>query len=365
MIDSVNYSGIYCSNNSSPIIQNNTIQNSIVAGILVDFSYPEVTENTILNNGYGIYCINNSIFEIKYNQITENINDGINCDSSSPIIINNNISNNNFGISLYESSPNIIGNLISTNTNDAINCYTNSSPYITNNTIVNNQEHGIFVYNIASPVITNTIFHGNNEANDLIISGYDNNTSYPIIKYSSIEMLESELQGNVQVQIGNLFNLDPQFSNQGYNEFSITENSPCTDTGTPSTIGLNLPDEDIIYNPRITNGNVDIGAYEYTALNCNYELQITNYELGQNYPNPFNPITKISYQISVSSEQLVKIVVYNAAGQQIWCSSITNHVLDISGSILFDGSKFNSGVYYYSLVVDGEQLASKKMLLTK
>ena len=361
-IDQAAYSSIYCSNNSSPVIENNTIKNSVVAGILTDFSYPSVNENLIQYNNYGIYCTNNSIFEIKHNQIIDNINDGINCDSSSPIIINNKISNNSFGISLYESSPDIIGNLISENINDGINCYTNSSPDITNNTIVNNQEHGVFVYNIASPVITNTIFHGNNETNDLVISVYDNETSYPIVKYSSLEMLEGELQANVQIQPGNIYNQNPTFSNQGGNPFSITEESPCTDTGTPNAIGLNLPDEDIIYNPRITNDNIDMGAYEYGAVNCNYELQITNYELRQNYPNPFNPITKISYGLAADSEQLAEIVVYNAMGQEVWSS---NPSPLNPNSCLFDGSSFNSGIYFYSLVVNGIVKNTKSMILIK
>ncbi len=84
--------------------------------------------------------------------------------------------------------------------------------------------------------------------------------------------------------------------------------------------------------------------------------------LSQNYPNPFNPITKINYQLSIINYKLAEIVVYNSAGQKVWASNPltlnTNHCL-------FDGSKFNSGVYYYSLVVDGKQLFTRKMILTK
>ncbi len=105
-------------------------------------------------------------------------------------------------------------------------------------------------------------------------------------------------------------------------------------------------------------------------MNDNYELQITNYELKQNYPNPFNPITKIRYRLPVetmhaSSLQPAEIVVYNAAGQQVWSSPITDHSLRVTGSVLFDGSKFNSGVYYYSLIVDGKKLSTKSMVLIK
>ena len=117
----------------------------------------------------------------------------------------------------------------------------------------------------------------------------------------------------------------------------------------------------------ITLNGLFIDDFEVTGtvgMN-NYELGIANYELKQNYPNPFNPITKISYQLSVNSDQLVEIVVHNSMGQQVWSSPVTRYGSRVSGSILFDGSKFNSGVYYYSLVVDGRKIHTKSMVLIK
>jgi len=96
-----------------------------------------------------------------------------------------------------------------------------------------------------------------------------------------------------------------------------------------------------------------------------YELQITNYELKQNYPNPFNPHTRINYELAITNYELAEIVVYNFAGQKVWSSPITAHSSQLKGSILFDGSKFNSGIYYYSLVVDGKKLDTKSMILIK
>ena len=106
------------------------------------------------------------------------------------------------------------------------------------------------------------------------------------------------------------------------------------------------------------DGNHNVGID-----NDNYELAITNYELKQNYPNPFNPVTKISYGLAVNSDhQIAEIVVYNAMGQEVWSSKPlslnTNHCT-------FDGSKFNSGVYYYSLIVDGKKMDTKAMILIK
>ena len=105
--------------------------------------------------------------------------------------------------------------------------------------------------------------------------------------------------------------------------------------------------------------------------NYNGEWLMVNGELKQNYPNPFNPVTKIHYRLPVetmhaSSLKSAEIVVYNAMGQEVWSSPVTRYgILPVTGSILFDGSKFNSGIYYYSLVIDQKRLSTKSMVLSK
>ncbi len=84
--------------------------------------------------------------------------------------------------------------------------------------------------------------------------------------------------------------------------------------------------------------------------------------LKQNYPNPFNPVTRINYELRITNYEKAEIVVHNSRGQKVWSSKPlslnTNHCL-------FDGSKFNSGIYYYSLVVDGKKIDTKSMVLIK
>ena len=102
------------------------------------------------------------------------------------------------------------------------------------------------------------------------------------------------------------------------------------------------------------------------------QLSIANYQLEQNYPNPFNPVTKINYELGgtlvtngITNYELAEIVVYNSAGQHVWSSQLTAHSSQLTGSVLFNGSAFNSGVYYYSLIVDGKRLSTKSMVLIK
>jgi len=128
------------------------------------------------------------------------------------------------------------------------------------------------------------------------------------------------------------------------------------------------------------DGNRKVVWYEnslITDIESNYEplarrspLSIINYELKQNYPNPFNPHTRINYELAITNYELAEIVIHNSMGQSVWSTTVGSKNFSsisesIHGSIEFDGSKFNSGIYYYSLIVDGKQLATKSMLLIK
>ena len=101
------------------------------------------------------------------------------------------------------------------------------------------------------------------------------------------------------------------------------------------------------------NHNVDIEA--------NYEQGIKNYELKQNYPNPFNPFTRINYELSSNDYELAEIVIYNVKGQEIWTRKLNTNF----NSIVLEGSTFDSGIYYYSLIIDGKFVSTKKMILIK
>jgi len=91
-------------------------------------------------------------------------------------------------------------------------------------------------------------------------------------------------------------------------------------------------------------------------------LDISNYELKQNYPNPFNPETTIEYSIKESAN--IRILIYNVLGEKIYNSRTHLKNTGIHKQI-FDSSKFNSGVYYYSLEINGIKIDTKSMILIK
>lgn len=90
-------------------------------------------------------------------------------------------------------------------------------------------------------------------------------------------------------------------------------------------------------------------------------LILEEYMLGQNYPNPFNPVTKIKYQIAEIS--FVTLKIYDVLGNEI--VTLVNEELTAGKyEVLFDASRFGSGVYFYQLSA-GKFLETKKMLLIK
>ena len=184
-----------------------------------------------------------------------------------------------------------------------------------------------------------------------------------------IEFIDANLDGNYDLITGNQTTGNKLWMNDGNNNFSSLGNVFGDSQLFSVKCGKldNDYDYDVILGKNVSQGGNEIYFNESNNVDIedNYELSIMNYELEQNYPNPFNPVTKIRYQLAVNSEQLAKIVVHNAMGQQVWSSPITDHSSLVTGSILFDGSKFNSGIYYYSLVVDNKVIGTKSMVLIK
>ena len=148
------------------------------------------------------------------------------------------------------------------------------------------------------------------------------------------------------------------------NSFGLHIQVNSKDTNGNSSVTGMYP-QNSIWSAPITFSNTSIAGFT-NIENDNDEWLMINGELKQNYPNPFNPITKISYQLAVSSKLLTEIVVYNAMGQMVWSSPVTRYgISPVMGFILFDGSAFNSGIYYYSLIIDGKKIDTKSMILIK
>ena len=93
----------------------------------------------------------------------------------------------------------------------------------------------------------------------------------------------------------------------------------------------------------------------------NGEVVPSEYILEQNYPNPFNPNTVINY--SVKADGLVKIKIFDVLGSKV--ADLVNETKEAGyHSVEFNASNLPSGVYIYTLQVNGFS-TSQKMLLLK
>jgi hypothetical protein len=96
------------------------------------------------------------------------------------------------------------------------------------------------------------------------------------------------------------------------------------------------------------------------VLIYSHEVNIPVYEI-YSYPNPFNPTTNISFQNN--KFQLITIEVFDIKGNKI--SILLNKKLNPGKyNILFNGSNFPSGVYFYRIIND-KITNSGKMILIK
>lgn len=84
-------------------------------------------------------------------------------------------------------------------------------------------------------------------------------------------------------------------------------------------------------------------------------------ELFQNMPNPFTDNTVIRYIIP-QDIQKANLLIYNMSGKQIEQFTLSQKG---EGSVTLAGSKLEAGMYLYSLIVDGNVIDVKRMILTK
>jgi hypothetical protein len=90
-------------------------------------------------------------------------------------------------------------------------------------------------------------------------------------------------------------------------------------------------------------------------------LPVTNFTLGQNYPNPFNPSTTIQYEVKKSG--LVDVKIYDVVGRLV-ASPVHKEENTGVHTVRFNATGLSSGVYYYTMSLNGA-MQSRKMVVLK
>ena len=82
--------------------------------------------------------------------------------------------------------------------------------------------------------------------------------------------------------------------------------------------------------------------------------------LYQNIPNPFSDRTLIKFDLPKNIGN-ASIMIFNMQGSLIKQEQIKTY----QSSIIINGSELNAGMYLYSLIIDGKEVDTKRMILTK
>jgi hypothetical protein len=104
------------------------------------------------------------------------------------------------------------------------------------------------------------------------------------------------------------------------------------------------------------------GLQKSDIISGNYEETGTvNAVLYQNTPNPFSNETVIRYEIPENTGKC-QLHILNMTGSLLKTISINAPGI---GSTVIHGRELKPGMYLYSLVIDGQIIDTKQMLLTK
>ncbi len=100
-----------------------------------------------------------------------------------------------------------------------------------------------------------------------------------------------------------------------------------------------------------------------TGIDINSNKSPAHYSLLQNYPNPFTPSTTISYHLPAPGK--ISLKVFDITGREL-TTLVNKEQAAGNYTVIFNASKFGSGVYYYRLSAKSKQnrfVETKKMIL--
>jgi len=247
--------------------------------------------------------------------------------------------------------------------------------YMSNCTFSNNSADGqagadIGVLYAGRLTIYNSIFYNSHPPSFLMFNYTSFDYCHLNIYNSLVEGGEEGIRifsgGNILYYDSTNIDTDPLFYGGDEFPYNLSAESPCIDAGTldlPSFI--HLPDTDLAGNPRVVNGKIDMGAYEW-----NPTVDVKQHELFKQLknlvvaPNPFNGTTFITAHWDKTAK--ISIEVYNNNGL------LVNTLLQSTNppgscNIPWDGTTANgsflpSGVYIVTLSINGKEAGSVKVV---
>jgi len=277
---------------------------------------------------------------------------------------------------------------------------------INNCTIANNSTPGFVCRILAGADLRNVIFHNQGSGSELSIKNYlsVNDTAYPISISNSLFRSDtiSCSRPELLTLTDNIMGANPMFLGTVDSSLNVSQpeyyqlsaSSPCIDSGTPDTEGLNLPPMDLAGNYRIANGRIDMGCFEYGSepyVDVD-DPQLPPPPQGINlslYPNPFLNSSSamgvfIEFTLPKKPVSQPVIEIFNIRGQLVKTIKLTESYNSLVSKVGLSGEVEQNGEFYSTIwngkdnnnrslasgtyivkVTSDQQVSSKKVTLLK
>ncbi len=263
----------------------------------------------------------------------------------------------------HYAAPQIVGNVMYDNyafAGGSAICCIDAYPAVANNTLIANhvlnEEYcfitGVIHQHIAKARTASCILFAN--TSHYFIPGQLPNAKAFYTTYNDVE--------GGQPGVGN-FDADPLLVDSGDHPFSLLEGSPCIDAGSPDLNGITLPELDLAGSPRITNGRIDVGAYEWIAPAAT-DVPSGERRAAWGYPNPTCAQATIAFALPADAQ--ARLAILDSSGRLV----ITLHDGVLSAGahrIHWDGrgahgEQLPSGSYYWTLAAGAVGSASGRIV---
>jgi len=161
---------------------------------------------------------------------------------------------------------------------------------------------------------------------------------------------------------------DPQWLGYGDFPYNLSSTSPCIDAGALNLPdGVVLPDKDLAGNPRIFNGKIDMGAYEWNPTVSTPEYRPLKKQKEKHLsaaPNPFDWGTYLTAKWEKQGN--VRIEVFNNGGLRVktlksgFTPSGESEIQWIGDDQ--NGNYLPPGIYHIVMYIDGKEIESLKVV---
>jgi len=228
-----------------------------------------------------------------------------------------------------------------------------------NNTIVNNRTRngGILLFSKAR--VYNNICWGNEYFSGQEYDQIKIDDAYPVLSYNCVQFGDG---GEGAVYDYPEFTAPTDGVGRKFDgesaDWSLFDWSPCINAGTPDTLGLKIPDDDVDGNIRLFGNRIDMGAFENQIVWVGFPEAIPQTEVLMIYPNPASKWLTIQLN-DMMNPDACQLEFYDLNGRLI-----DNRIkMSSEKMIQLDVSSWTKGMYFVILFSSNRMIEKRKIII--